>query len=382
VLFFSWETVGKGTTKYAHHYSNANEDKTSFTLPTGGRASDFLVTCTDAIVSGSHTVTLRMNGVDTAVGCVLSGGASSCSDALDVVDFAATDRLNLKIVNSASTEKPACRALATLTAAGGSAPHDNVITLQTDGESPADGCYCGMNISPGNGATTCTSTSADDVAIVMPSTGTLTGLAVVLNNTLPSTKSETYTVQNLTTGADVGLSATIGGDEDSASTAVCTSNCMFVEGDRLAIRYERIGSGTSRIRSIAVSYVGAGSTFTSRSKRFSSGTRYTGNHLDFATTQAGGAAIRMDRPAVLRNLYVDSTTLPTTPFSVTVCTGASSPPSCAGSRPQCTVPLGSTSCSDTITSVSVAAGDYVEVEIGGQGSTGGTLGFSFEVADQ
>jgi hypothetical protein len=343
--------------------------------------SDFLVTCAEAITSGSHTVTLRMNGADTAVGCILSDGASSCSDGLDGLDFAATDRLNLRIVNIASTQKPACRAIATLTAAGGSAPHDNVITLHTDAEGPASGRFCGMNVSAGNGATTCTSASADDVAIVMPSTGSFTGLAVVLNTTLPSAKSETYTVQNLTTGGDVGLSVTIGSAEDAASTAVCTSNCLFVAGDRIAIRYERVGTGTTRTRSIALSHVGAGSTFTSRSVHFSSGTRYTGNHLAFDTTLAGGAAFRMERPAVLRSLYVDSTTLPATAFTVTVCTGTSSPPSCVGTRPQCTVNLGSTSCSDTSTSVSVAAGDYVEVQIGGQGNTAGTLGFSFEVAD-
>ena len=306
---------------------------------------------------------------------------SSCSDALDAVDFAAADRLNLKIVNSASSQKPACRAAATLSGNGGGAPHDNVVTLHTDPESPAAGRFCGMNVSAGNGATTCTSASPDDVAIAMPSGGTLTGLAVVLNNTLPSAKSEIYTVQNLTTGADIGLSVVIGGDEDTASTTVCTSNCLFLAGDRLAIRYERVGTGTSRTRSIALSYTGAGSAFTSRSAHFSSGPRYGGYHLAFDTTLAGGAAIRMDRAAVLRNLYVDSTTLPSAAFTVTVCSGATSPPSCAGARPRCTVALGSTSCSDTGSSITVAAGDYVEVEIGGQGNTAGTLGFSFEVAE-
>jgi hypothetical protein len=381
VLFFSWETVGKGTTKYAHHYGIAGEEKTSFILPTGGRVSNFLVTCAEAITSGSHTVTLRMNGSDTAVGCVLSGGASTCSD-VDVLDLTATDRLSLKISNVASTQKPACRAMATLAAAGGGGPHDNVITLHTDAESPADGRFCGMNVSAGNGATTCTSASADDVAIVMPGTGTLTGLAVALNTSLPSAKSESYTITNLTTGADVGLSVTIDGEESAASTATCTANCLFVAGDRLAVRYQRVGTGTSRTRSIALSHVGGGSNFTSRSARFSSGSRYTGDHLDFATTAAGGAAIRMDRPAVLRNLHVDTTTLPAAAFLVTVCTGAATPPSCTGTRPQCTVHLGSTSCTDTSTSLSVDAGDYVdEVEITGQGGTGGTVGFSFEVAD-
>ena len=381
VLFFSWESVGKGTTKYAHHYALAGEDKTSFALPSGGRLSDLVVTCSDPIATGTHTVTLRQNGVDTSLGCALTGGVSSCSDALDAVDFAAADRLNLKIVNSASSQKPACRATATLSGNGGGAPHDNVVTLHTDPESPAAGRFCGMNVSAGNGATTCTSASPDDVAIAMPSGGTLTGLAVVLNNTLPSAKSEIYTVQNLTTGADIGLSVVIGGDEDTASTTVCTSNCLFLAGDRLAIRYERVGTGTSRTRSIALSYTGAGSAFTSRSAHFSSGPRYGGYHLAFDTTLAGGAAIRMDRAAVLRNLYVDSTTLPSAAFTVTVCSGATSPPSCAGARPRCTVALGSTSCSDTGSSITVAAGDYVEVEIGGQGNTAGTLGFSFEVAE-
>jgi hypothetical protein len=57
------------------------------------------------------------------------------------------------------------------------------------------------------------------------------------------------------------------------------------------------------------------------------------------------------------------------------------PPSCSGAWPRCTVAMGSTTCSDTTNAVTVAQGDYVEVQVQNQGDTTGTEGFSVEVAD-
>jgi hypothetical protein len=50
-------------------------------------------------------------------------------------------------------------------------------------------------------------------------------------------------------------------------------------------------------------------------------------------------------------------------------------------RPRCTVGIGSTTYSDTGDAVTVAEGDYVEVQVGNQGDTTGTVGFSVDVAD-
>ena len=74
-----------------------------------------------------------------------------------------------------------------------------------------------MNIAAGNTATTCDSASADDVSIVMPNSGTLTGLAVLLNSNLGSGKIETFTVRNLTTAVDTGLTVTVSREARSAA---------------------------------------------------------------------------------------------------------------------------------------------------------------------
>jgi hypothetical protein len=258
--------------------------------------------------------------------------------------------------------------------------YDSVLTLHTDPESPADGTYCGMKIGTGSTATTCTSAGADDVSIVMPRGGTLTGLAVLLNNTLPVGKSETYTIRNLTAGSDSDLAVTIGAGADSAAES-CAGGCAFNAGDRLAIRYNRVGTQTSRTRSFTLSYRGAGGVLTSRRNHFSGGTNYGNYHLSINDTVSGVAAVRMDRGARLQNLYVHSTNTPNTAYTVTVCSGSTSPPDCTGTRPRCTVALGTTTCSDTSSAATVAEGDYVEVRVGNQGNTSGTVGFSVEIVD-
>jgi len=363
-----------------HHYAVSGEANAEFQLPNGGRLSNLFVTCATAVTSGTHTIVLRKNDANTAFSCVLSGGATSCTDLVDTVDFAATDTLNLRVVNSASTQTPSCGAVVTLTASGGTAAHDDVITLQTDAEAPSDAQFCGMQVDSASGATTCASASADDVSIVMPHAGTLTGLAAKLNSNIGSGKSETFTVRNLTQGVDTGMSVAVTAG-NQFNSAACASGCAFNAGDRLAIRLNRTGAAASKTRSLALAYVNAGSTLTSRRGHFASGTNYGGYHLPISATTPGGAAMRMDRPARLQNLYVHSTTPATTAFTVTVCSGATSPPSCSGSQPHCTVAAGSTACSDPSTVVAVAQGDYVEVQVGSQGDTTGTVGFSVEVVD-
>lgn len=89
----------------------------------------------------------------------------------------------------------------------------------------------------------------------------------------------------------------------------------------------------------------------------------------------------MDRAGLLRNLYVRSTTPAAIAFTVAVCSGTTSPPICGGTRPQCTVAAGATTCSDTASAVTVAQGDYVELQIGAQGTAIGNVGFSVELSD-
>jgi hypothetical protein len=325
-------------------------------------------------------VTLRKNGANTALGCAISGGASSCADTADAVDFTTADQVNLRVVNSSSSQAPSCRAMVTLTAGGSNLPHDNVVTLHTASETPANGQFCGMNIASGSTATTCASASADDVSIIMPDAGILTGLAVYLNSNVSNGRSETYTVRNLTTGVDTNLTVTISGGTLTNSTMACTTNCAFAPGNRLAIRFNAVGTVGSKTRSLALSYTGAGTALASRRVHFNAGTNYGGYHLGIDATAPGGAAVIMDRPAQLQHLYVHSTTAAASAFTVRVCAGSSSPANCAVG-PRCTVPLGGLTCSDTSTIVPVAQGDYVEVQVGNQGDTSGTVGFSVDVVD-
>jgi uncharacterized delta-60 repeat protein len=121
VLFFSWNSAS-GTTRYVHHYETSGEATAAFVMPSAGRVSNLFVTCSVGIMSGTYTVTLRNNGANTLVGCALSGGAASCTDTVDAVDFLPGDELDLKVVNSGTKQAPTCHAVASLTASGGAAP--------------------------------------------------------------------------------------------------------------------------------------------------------------------------------------------------------------------------------------------------------------------
>ncbi len=380
-LFFSWTAGSAGTNRYAHHYEANGEQYAEFMLPSAGRISNLFVNCSAAITSGTHTITLRKDGKNTTVTCALGNGSSTCADTMHTVDFAAGSLLSVKIANAGSTQQPHCRAMATLTASGGTALHDSVVSVQTASETPLDGQYCGMNIDVGSTAT-CASNDPDDVAIVMPAPGTLTGLAAKLNSGPGSGRSETFTVENLTTGIATGLAVTITSGNQGASTTTCAGVCTFEAGDRLAIRFDRTGTPVERTRSLTLTYADVGTVLASRRVQFATGTFYGGYHLGIATPTAGGAAVRMERSAQLENLYVQTTSPATTAFSVTVCSGATSPPSCTGIRPSCTVAVGATECSDVASVASVAQGDFVEVQVQAQGNTTGTVGFSVELLDQ
>ncbi len=379
-LFFSWTSGSAGTNRYAHHYESNGEQFAEFALPQAGRLGNLSVACATAISSGTNTITLRKNGKNTALACVLGVGTSTCTDTADVVDFAADDTLDVKIANAGSSLLIRCRAMATLTASGGSGLHDSVITLQAASETPLTGQYCGMNIDAA-GTATCAANDPDDVSIIMPDAGTLTGLAVKLNSGPGNGRSETFTVENLTTGTVTGLSTTITPGNQIASTTTCTSACTFAAGDRLAVRFDRTGNPVERTRSIAFTYRDAGSALASRRTHFATGTLYGAYHSPIDAAAPGAAAVRVDRPAQLRNLYVHSTSPATTAFTVTVCSGATSPPSCAGVRPQCTVAAGATECHDLASTTAVAAGGYVEVQVQGQGDSLGTVGFGVEIVD-
>jgi len=352
-----------------------------FRLPFTARVSNLFVTCVDGVTTGSHTMTLRRNGGNTSVACTLQGGAALCSDTVDSVDFTAGDRISVRVANSASTQAPSCQAMATLSAIGAAPPPDSVITLHTDAEIPTSGQFCGLNVVPGTSAATCTSASADDVSIVMPHAGSLTGLAVSISANIGNGRSETFTVRNLTTGLDTGVTVTVLAGDDTNSTATCTGNCGFNAGDRLAIRYNATGSPQSKTRSLSLSYTGAGATLTSRRGHFNTGTTYGGYHSAVDATAPGSAALRIDRSAQVQNLYVHSTTPAARAFTVTVCSGSTSPPSCTGTRPHCTVTLGATTCTDTTNALSLSQGSYVEVQVEHQGDTAGTIGFSVELAN-
>jgi hypothetical protein len=93
------------------------------------------------------------------------------------------------------------------------------------------------------------------------------------------------------------------------------------------------------------------------------------------------AATRVDRATQVRSLFVETTTPAASAFTVTVCSATVSPPSCAGTRPRCTVPVGGTTCADVVGTVDVPAGGVVEVQVQGQGSALGSVGYAAEMVD-
>ncbi len=94
--------------------SGANESAVQQVLPTGGTLSGLRVRL-DGIVgpvgSGeTYTITMRVNGADTALACVLLEATTTCADLADTVTVAADDLVAIRVVPSAPS-RPSARSL-------------------------------------------------------------------------------------------------------------------------------------------------------------------------------------------------------------------------------------------------------------------------------
>jgi hypothetical protein len=78
------------------------EASVQMNMAAAGTVENFYVRAQGSIGAGTITFTIRKNGADTAVGCTMTSGQSSCSDTADTVAFAAGDLIAIGSVRSGS----------------------------------------------------------------------------------------------------------------------------------------------------------------------------------------------------------------------------------------------------------------------------------------
>src|SRR6185295_9020930 len=174
---------------------------------------------------------------------------------------------SLALVANSST--PDCLVTAKLADAGGN-PYAAVVGWggggAADSFAPLDGNYCG----PGgdlDDITECLGVNANDpvnaqsAAFIAPVGGSLSGLGVRQSVAPAATDSVTYTVHNVSTNRDVGLTATLNGASGDVKqiATTCTHDCEVQKGELLTVRFNRSGTGsTFANRNIAVTLSGVG----------------------------------------------------------------------------------------------------------------------------
>ncbi len=386
MLFFRGTTVGSTTVQYHLVSQSTGKEGNEVVLPFDFQVSDLYVYCGSAVSTGTQTFTVVKNGIaDTTLECAMTSSARACNDTAGSISFtAATDRITLQSVGTAGASAPTCTMTLVIRNGAGN-PYDGIVAFGSGGISiPSDGQFCGLGTTTAGG---CTASNSNSAAWIAPSAGTLTGLAVRVENTITASNTHTYTVRNATTGNDTDLVATLTGALPGPSITrdtTCTSNCSYSAGDLLVVRFNKSGSqSTGMRRTISVTHDGAGQFFATRNNGYNlASDRYTGWHDGFAQSSASSVAWPMPRAGTLQNLFVHSPTAPTTAFTMKVCTGPSgATPTCTGTRPVCTVAASGTTCSDSSSgdAIAVAAGDLVQLFFDQAGGVSGDVAATVEL---
>lgn len=369
---------------------SATESNHYVPVPQAIRLAGMEVACDAAVVDGSQTFKVRVNGADAAgLSCAVSGGASTCNvGTATSAPVSAGQAYNFSVTAAAASTEPICIVTSRiLTAASG--PMDSHLSWGTPNTNITwtQGNNCGPG-APGNSYSVNLCGSADPTQAAFPLPGgTLSGFAVY-SGAVGSGVSIDLRVckiagDNSCNGAangETGLSVQVGNTTQVYPDTTCTesSTCTVNAGDRYYVKVYSISgtpAGTQR-PSMTLTVDGIGQVL-GAVRRHSSGIVYLLPSFDIA---ASGARFAAD--SVVRRLHAVMSTAPATSTDIVACVGASVSPSCptpGGATVGCKITSPATSCSETANTVSVPAGSYVVLSRGSAGGTTGAGGYFAEL---
>jgi len=357
--------------------SATTETQHQFPAATAGRASNLYVHCSGATTS---TLTLRNAASPTALTCSTSA-STNCADTTNVVDYAAGDLISFEDARGAGggASLNCTFVFLVTTNGGGSNAHNAVFVIGDTNAATALNQFGAPSVGQDANVAGCetgeTATTLPRGSYKSPTSGTFAGLGYRVQSAIAGAATRTISMRDDTVGSDSNLSVTLDSGAQSAVSSTCSSNCAFSVGDNLTISSAGSGSATKL-------YSGWWETTGNQVDASSLTSPGAGNPTWYMNSRAvSGGQVRVPRAAVLKNLYVNTTTNVTADLTVTVCscTGAGCALVCTGTRPACTVSNGTATCSDLTNTVSLSAGDSYAVRIpGGKGGT--IVGYSFELA--
>ena len=391
-----WGTASTSANTFlnpGHNTASTSEVPHQWPAATSGRASNLHVFCTAAPSGANQTFNFVLrkdtgSAADTTLLCSPGAGGTVCSDVSNTVDYAAGDRLSLVQKNAiTTTNSGVCYATIRIDQNGGTTGHYGVWTTAASDDNgtkiatgPMDASQFAVNALGFDPGSPINNTQvAARVGVRMPNAGTLVALGMARGSAVAAPRFSSFCVYNATTGNFSDMCLLFGyhnvGSVTGYYTTFCSQNCTYDAGDYLAL----VGGGNtnSSVTAQATIETTSDQVIQYHTKHFSVGTHY--NLVPKGTQAAVSGPIRAERAATLRNLYVKNEATMAKAYTITICTDTTSTPVCTGTRPTCTVAVGSSSCSDTTNAVDVAVGDYYYARVTDMGVTQ-ALGLSI-VAD-
>ena len=366
-------------TTYHLSQANTSEIQSQFPAVTGGRATAMYVTCEGNLASGTTVHTFRNGGADTALTCTRSAGQSGCQITGAAVDYVQEALLSTK--HTGNTNGGHCRTEISVIANGGSpTTHNGILNFgYYDVNAPGFGdSYCGPSTTSLE-APACKSSTIGDGVWIAPSAGKLVGMSLAWEPNGGANCVQTAWLRNQTTGLDSDVS--IGGFQGlespgRRSTRECSANCSYAAGDRFEMRQTRSGAcAAAPTFGHSVEY-DSPQIYVSRETAWAAGDKFGSFNRPWDATAPPNLS-RFAWAGTVRNLYSWASLAPGANFDTTICTAATSPPTCGSIA--CTTTTAGQTCNDTVDSSVSAAGNYWQVKVGAQGTTGFSVGYSFEL---
>lgn len=346
-------------------------------LPKAIRVRNLYVICDAGPGVGKEvTFGLRKNGSTiTGSTCALAGsgtgaGVNTCNVTLtddSTADYSVGDRFALIATQTtAAATQQHCRATSYYKDNGGTGEADAIV--MSGGYSSNIGAstvYCGPwsndSTSP-QAMYSCNNTSSTDTTWLMPSTGSLSGLAVAV----PSyTNSADFTLNNGTGDSD--LTGQVSSGVLTFSDSSCTSNCTVSGGTQVLLKMvQNVGNSNSRYRKMAWAIADMGAVFHVGAVNVSNTSRWWSPY-SIQGPQATPTPVQILQPIAVnstaKNLRVYVVGNISGALTVTLWKSTDGSTMSATAL-TCTTGTGTgVSCSDTTHTVSFNAGDYALLQL-------------------
>lgn len=385
-LFMRCQTFNDGSEGLCHFFTSMNATFRPLAIPQSLQLSNLHVYCDSLVVTGTQHFILHIAGLDTSLSCDVAGGTDTCSDIAPehTAPYSAGEEIAIRVTGDPGASNPTCRISMTVKA---DARTETAAIFNWEGQneySPVQDLFCGPGAGLTNDSSSCGVTAAEDAAWAVGSPGRISGLAVRTNAPLTTGTAATFTVCKLGAGDSscdsvanglTDVQVTIDDTENIQMDTSCTQNCNLAAGDLVVVKITNVtGAPGPKKTHFAVTIDGVPAHLVFRGLR-STLTRYY--NMMISAPQQQPTLYPIDRPGVLKNLHCNVTDPATMDTTFSVCAGLTDPPLCG--TLQCRMSPGDHSCSDTLDSVSVSAGDHVGFVVGPSGSSG-YQGCSVEVA--